>query len=150
MEGLGVAVLALTQGVDLHLPGIAMAEFKQGQQVSAGGDAEIHPFHHHVGEERDHHLRGKPSELFPYFRNEGRQELGRLFFKPQSETQVQGLYDGAVVQAHKVAEGIAAVHNQREYIEVSAGSVDYHRLGIVLLKRVHLLPVLLRLLEVEL
>ena len=149
-ECVGVAVLALLEGVEAELLGVLCAQFQQRKLVTPGRDVEIHPVYAHVGPEGDNHLPGELSEFCLYLGDEAAQHRFLLLFDLHFESQVEALYDGSAPYSEEVAEGLGAVEYQREYIQVAVFVGSYDRLGIMLLEGFHTCLAELGRLEIQL
>ncbi len=148
-EVVRVGMLPLFEGVETHLLGILGTQLKQGEFVTLDRDAEGHALHLHIGQKRHQHFGGKRTELVLNLCDEHAEHIGLLLFDIQFESEIERLYDSAVVQTHEVAERLIGVKDHGEHIHAAKGGIHYQGLGVMLLQRLHLLLIHCRLLELH-
>ena len=149
VELVRIGMLALLQGIELLLLGIARPKLEQGELVPLDRDAEFNTVQLHIRQEGHEDLLGQGAELGFDFRDEGTEDGGRLLFDLKFEAQAQALHDGSAAQAHEMTEGLGRIRDQGEHIDIPDGRAADDGLAVMFLQRGHLLLAGCRLLEIQ-
>ena len=156
---LGVDELLVLEPLELDGRRIFPAQLQQRQAVSLlrNGECNLRQSLRHIGHERHHYLRRTGPCLLPVVPEllidsgyERAEHLRLLLLDAHPDLQVHGLDDAPVVHPQEAAEGLRALEDDVEDIDVDALGIDDERLGIMLLQQFHLLLPLLGLLEPQL